>query len=154
MRTKIVLGLMICLVISCAASGAEIRTYRQMKDVATTEKGNVRQSGSKGDLFEYTYSIDEANRTVTRIKVRRLDQVATKKDNTVYKITQDMKLIGSEAGNGGRVIVASRRDGGEILELSPRFAFNMRISPFSQVITGVYQRVYDKDHNNKFHKHR
>jgi len=153
MRTKIVLGLMICLIISCAAS-AEIRTYRQMKDVATTEKGNVRQSGSKGDLFEYTYSIDAANKTVTRIKIRRLDQAEAKKDNTVYKITQDMKLMGSEAGNGGRVIVASRRDGGEILELSPRFAFNMRISPFSQVITGVYQRVYNKDHDNKFHKSR
>ena len=153
MRIKIVLGLMICLIISCAAS-AEIRTYRQMKDVATTEKGKVRQSGSKGDLFEYTYSIDVVNKTVTRIKMRRLDQAEAKKDNTVYRITQDMKLMGSEAGNGGRVIVASRRDGGEILELSPRFAFNMRTSPFSQVITGVYQRVYDKDHDNKFHKQR
>jgi len=154
MRTRIVLGLMICLVISCAARGAEVRTYRQMKDVATTEKGNVRQSGSKGDLFEYTYSIDETNRTVTRIKIRRLDQAEAKNDNTVYKITQDVKLVGSEAGNGGRVIVASRRDGGEILELSQRFAFNMRISPFSQVITGVYHRVYDKDHNNRYHKSR
>jgi len=154
MRTKIVLGLMICLIISCAASGAEVCTYRQLKDVAMTEKGNVHESGSKGDLFEYTYSIDIPNKTITRIKVRRLDQVATKKDNTIYKITQDMKLMGSEAGNGGEVLIASRRDGGEILELSHRFAFTMRISPFSQVITGVYQRVYDKDHNNKFHKHR
>ena len=154
MRTRIVLGLMICLIISCAVSGAEIRTYRQLKDVATTEKGNVRQSGSKGDLFEYTYSIDIHNKTITRIKVRRLDQIATKKDNTVYRITQDMKLMGSEAGNGGDVLVASRRDGGEILELSHRFAFTSRISPFSQVITGVYQRVYDKDHDNRFHKHR
>jgi len=154
MRTRIVLGLMICLIISCAVSASEIRTYRQMKDVATTEKGNVRQSGSKGDLFEYTYSIDEANKTVTRIKVRRLDQAEATNDNTVYRITQDLKLVGSEAGNGGRVIVASRRDGGEILELSPRFAFSMRISPFSQVINGVYQRVYNKDHDNKFHKKR
>jgi len=154
MKTRIVLGLMICLIISCAASGAEVRTYRQLKDVSMTEKGNVRQSGSKGDLFEYTYSIDVANKTITRIKMRRLDQAEGTKDNTVYKITQDVKLMGSEAGNGGRVIVASRRDGGEILELSPRFAFNMRVSPFSQVITGVYQRVYNKDHNNKFHKNR
>ena len=154
MKTRIVLGLMICLIISCAASGAEVRTYRQLKDVSMTEKGNVRQSGSKGDLFEYTYSIDVANKTITRIKMRRLDQAEGTKDNTVYKITQDVKLMGSEAGNGGRVIVASRRDGGEILELSPRFAFNMRVSPFSQVITGVYQRVYDKDHNNRFHKNR
>jgi DNA-binding transcriptional regulator of glucitol operon len=154
MRTRIVLGLMICLIISFAVSGAEIRTYRQTKDVATTEKGNVRQSGNKGDLFEYTYSIDVENKTVTRIKVRRLDQAEAKKDNTIYKITQDMKLMGSESGNGGNVIVASRHDGGEILELSHRFAFSSRISPFSQVITGVYKRVYDKDHNNKFHKHR
>jgi hypothetical protein len=154
MRRWIVTGLMICFVISFAASASEIRTYRQMKDVATTEKGNVRQSGSKGDLFEYTYSIDETNKTVTRIKVRRLDQAEAKNDNTVYKITQDVKLVGSEAGNGGKVIVASRRDGGEILELSHRFAFSMRISPFSQVINGVYQRVYDEDHDNKFHKKR
>ena len=154
MKTRIVLGLMICLIISCAASGAEVRTYRQLKDVSMTEKGNVRQSGSKGDLFEYTYSIDVANKTITRIKMRRLDQAEGTNDNTVYKITQDVKLMGSEAGNGGDVIVASRRDGGEILELSHRFAFNMRVSPFSQVITGVYQRVYDKDHDNKFHKSR
>jgi hypothetical protein len=86
--------------------------------------------------------------------VRRLDQAEAKNDNTVYKITQDVKLVGSEAGNGGKVIVASRRDGGEILELSHRFAFSMRISPFSQVINGVYQRVYDEDHDNKFHKKR
>ena len=153
MRTRIVLGLMICLVISCAAS-AEIRTYRQMKDVVTTEKGNVRQSDSKGDLFEYTYSIDVANKTVTRIKVCRLDQAEAKKDNTVYKITQNMKLIGSEAGNGGQALVAVRKDGGEIIELSHRFAFSMRTSPFSQIITGVYKRVYNKDHDNKFHKQR
>ena len=153
MRTRIVLGLMICLIVSCAAS-AEIRTYRQLKDVAMTEKGNVRQSGSAGDLFEYTYSIDIPNKTITRVMVRRLDQAEGTKDNTIYKITQDVKLMGSEAGNGGDVIVASRRDGGEILELSHRFAFSSRISPFSQVITGVYQRVYDKDHDNRFHKHR
>jgi len=152
MRSRIIWGLIACFIIMCGSAGAEVRTYRQVKDVAATEKGNVRQSGSKGDLFEYTFAVDTAKKTVTRIKVRRLDEPAARDDATVYDITQERKLLGSEAGNGGPVLVAVRRDGGEILELSQRFAFIMRTSPFSQVITGVYKRVYDKDHKGRSRK--
>jgi hypothetical protein len=44
------------------------------------------------------------------------------------------------------------KKGGETLVLSPRFAFSTRVSPFSQVITGVYKRVYDGDHDGHHHK--
>jgi len=40
------------------------------------------------------------------------------------------------------MLVAVRQDDGEILELGYRFAFTMRTSPFSQVITGIYKRAY------------
>jgi hypothetical protein len=43
--------------------------------------------------------------------------------------------------------------GGQILELGHRFAFTMRISPFSQVITGIYKRAYEKDRKHFPKKH-
>ncbi|HVN67877.1 MAG TPA: hypothetical protein VMT55_05845 [Candidatus Sulfotelmatobacter sp.] len=131
---------------------AEPRTYRQFKDVAVKEKGQVAQSADKDNLFEYTYVINDARTTITRTKVRRLDQTAARDDKTVYNITQKQVLPGSESGNGGKVLIAVRKDGGEILELGHRFAFTMRVSPFSQVISGIYKRVYDKD-RGRFRRH-
>lgn len=152
MKLKILIAMILCFILVCGAASAELRTYRQFKDVSVKEKGKVSQSSNEGDLFECTYDINKANNTITRVKIRRLDDPVGRDDSTVYDITQRKELIGSEAGNGGHVIVAIRRDGEEILELSHRFAFTMRTSPFSQVITGVYKRVYDKDHDDHFHK--
>ena len=158
MRTWILTFVLACFVLACGA-GAEVRTYRQFKDVAAKENGKVSQSSKKGDLFEYTYSINTSKKTITRVKVRRLDQAAATNDSTVYNIMEEKELLGSEAGNGGNVLVAVEKDGSETLVLSRRFAFTSRISPFSQVITGVYKRVYfedrdkDKDHDRKTKKH-
>ncbi|MCX5726687.1 MAG: hypothetical protein NT030_05875 [Candidatus Saganbacteria bacterium] len=153
MKFRIVLGMIVCLILACTVASAEVRTYRQFKDVATKENGNVKQSTSKGDLFEYTYTVDIAHKTVTRIKVRRLDEPTAHKDATVYTIVQNRDILGSEAGNGGHALVAVQKDGSELLELSHRFAFTARLSPFSQVITGVYKRVYNEDDKVRFHKH-
>ncbi|HTY13302.1 MAG TPA: hypothetical protein VMD02_03835 [Candidatus Omnitrophota bacterium] len=130
----------------CGLAAAETRTFRQVRDVAVTELGNVRQFDDKADLFEFTFNIDQAKNTITRTRVQRLDQPAATSDATVYNIMQKGELLGSPAGNGGKVLIAIRRDGGEILELGHRFAFTMRISPFSQVITGIYHREFDRDH--------
>jgi len=151
MRSKLVWGVLICVFLACGAR-AELRTYRQFKDVAAKENGKVTQSDRKGDLFEYTYDINTAKKTITRINVRRLDQTDVHDDKTVYDIMEEKSLLGSEAGNGGPVLVAVRKDGSETLVLSHRFAFSSRISPFSQVITGVYRRAYDKDRDSDFGK--
>lgn len=141
-----------CLILFAGFANAETLTYRQFKDVAIREKGQVAQSGDKDNLFEYTYSVDAARKTITRTRIRRLDEAAARGDSTVYTILQRKDLMGSEAGNGGDVWVAVRKDGGEILELGRRFAFTMRISPFSQVIGGVYKRVYDRDRKHFFRR--
>jgi len=141
------------LLLCAGLAQAETLTYRQFKDVAVKENGGVSQSGDKNDLFEMTFSIDKAHKTVTRTRVRRLDEAAAHNDNTVYTVTQKQFLPGSDAGNGGKVLIAVRKDGGEILELGHRFAFTMRVSPFSQVISGVYKRVYDKGRKHSFHRH-
>ena len=139
------------IVISCGTLGTDIRTYRQFRDVATKENGKVIQSEDSGNLFENTYLIDYKNNTITRIKVRRLDEANPRDDSTVYTITDKKSLPGSEAGYGGKVIVAINKSG-EILELGSKFAFTTRTSPFSQVITGVYKRVYVNEHDWKHHK--
>ena len=139
------------------ASGAlalEERTYVQFKTVAAQENGKVIQSTKVGDLFEYTYSIDIPKQKIIRTKIRRLDKKTGEKDSTVYDIAQRKKLFGSQAGNGGRVIVAVSKDGSEIIELSHRFAFTLRISPFSQVITGMYKRAFTMDRVKDFDKDR
>jgi hypothetical protein len=148
----------VCLLVCAGLAQAEARTaepriYRQIKDISVKENGAISQSADKDDLFEYTYEINDARTTITRVKVRRLDQPAARDDKTVYKITQKQFLPGSDAGNGGKVLIAMRQDGGEILELGHRFAFTMRVSPFSQVISGAYKRVYDKGHRHNFHQH-
>jgi hypothetical protein len=130
-------------------ANAEIRTYRQLKDIAAKESGKVSQSNKKGDLFEYTFKIDLGKNIITRIKVHRLDEPTARMDATVYTIMQKRKLLASDGGNGGYALVAMRKDGGEMLELSHKFAFTMRISPFSQVITGIYKREYYKDRDKK-----
>ncbi|MFA6548931.1 MAG: hypothetical protein WCT39_03260 [Candidatus Margulisiibacteriota bacterium] len=146
MRRKIAFSLVACFIFFSGIATAEPRVYRQIKDVAVKENGSVSQSDQKENLFEYTFDVDRANKTITRKKIQRLDKPSAREDATVYNITQKKELMGSEAGNGGKVLIAVCKDGSEILELSHRFAFTMRTSPFSQVITGVYKRVYDKDH--------
>lgn len=140
------------IVISCGTLGAEIRTYRQFRDVATKENGKVIESSDPHNLFEYTYSIDDKAKTITRTKIRRLDEATPRNDATVYRITEQKNVFGSEAGNGGQVLVAVPKNGSEILELSHRFAFTARTSPFSQVISGVYKRVYVNDRDRKHHR--
>ena len=153
MKLKVFLGFLACFIIICAAGAVETRTYRQVKDVVVKENSGVSQSSSLGNMFEFTYDINRKEKTIIRTKMRRLDKPAADDDKTVYTIMQKQDLLGSEAGNGGRVLIAVRQDGGEILELGHRFAFTMRISPFSQVISGVYKRVYDKDDRHFFRKH-
>ena len=153
MKSRFVLIMAVCTVLFCMSARAEIRTYRQVKDVATTENGKVVDSNASGDLFQYTYDIDTANNKVTRTKIMRLDEAVAQNDATEYTITGTKEIVGSEAGNGGAVIVATQKDGNEILELGNRFAFTTRTSPFSQVITGVYRRVYDRDGDGPKHHH-
>jgi len=140
-----IISFLLCSIVICGISLGEVRTYRQIKDVAAKENGSVAQSEKNEDLFEYSFSINRTKNTITRTSVRRLDKKTGEKDNTVYTIMQKQKLLGSESGNGGKVLIAVRKDGGEIIELGHRFAFTMRSSSFSQVITGIYQRAYDKD---------
>lgn len=151
MKIRAFLIIMVLFVL-CSAAFCETRTYRQFVDVAAKENGQVQKSGDKDDLFEFTYNIDEKNGIVTRTKIRRLDQEAAKDDNTIYAITQTKDLRGSEAGRGGNVIVAVQKNGGEILVIGKRFAFTSRTSPFSQIITGVYNRVFVGDRDKKLHK--
>jgi len=124
-------------------AGAEIRNYRQFKDVAVKENGSIMQSDRMDNMFECTYRVDRAKKIITRTKVRRLDDPSGRKDLIIYRIKQETDLLGSEAGNGGKVLIAVRDDGGEILEMGRGFAYTMRISPFSIVITGVYRRVFN-----------
>lgn len=130
MKFKVALGLIICSILFSGAVIAETRTYRQVKDVVTKENGNVSQSANKGDLFEYSYVVDMNKKIITRTKIQRQDKSAPQTDATIYKIMQKQELLPSEAGNGGKVLVAVRADGLEILELGHRFAFTMRTSPF------------------------
>lgn len=134
-------GLIIMLIIVSSLFAGEIRTYIQIKDVATQETGKVQQSQKKADLFEYTYDIDVAQKVVTRIKIRRLDEETPREDATRYDIMQQRQIISSHIGNGGDSIIAIQQGGGELLELGNQFAFTSRVSPFSQVISGVYRRV-------------
>jgi hypothetical protein len=153
-KIKIVLGALACLLLT-AAAGAETRTYYQVKDIAARENGQVSQSEKKSDLFEYSFSLDRDRGTVTRTAVRRLDKPTPEKDATVYRIVKKVELPGSAAGNGGKALIAVRQDGCEIVQLGHRFAFTMRTSPFSQVITGIYKRDYKKDHQHFRHsRHR
>jgi hypothetical protein len=143
----------VCLVVFAGLASAAPRTYRQFKDVSLKEKGQVSQSADQDNLFEYTFVIDRVNRTITRTKIRRLDEKTARDDATVYNVMQRRTLPGSDAGNGGKVLIAVRQDGEEILELGHRFAFTLRVSPFSQVISGVYKRIYDKDHQSFHQRH-
>lgn len=135
----ICVGVLTVTTLVCAGS---VRTYRQINDVSARENGKVSQSKKDADLFEFTYIINRPAKTITRSQVRRLDEPVAHPDATEYMITQTKDVIGSESGNGGEVFVAVRKDGGELLELGHRFAYTMRTSPFSQVITGVYKRVH------------
>jgi hypothetical protein len=154
MRHRIIFLIAVCFFLIGTAAHAETRVYRQFRDVSTNEKGQVRQSAKQENLFECTYVLDKTAKTITRVKIRRLDdKTAGKDDNTVYNIMEKRALLGSEAGNGGKVMIAVSKDGTEILEMGHRFAFTMRTSPFSFVITGVYRRLYDKDHDFDKGKH-
>lgn len=121
--------------------------YRQEKDVSLAENTAVRQSRDERDLFECTYEINYAEKYVKRIRVRRLDEPAARQDNKLYLITKKTEVRGSPSGEGGEVIIAVEKDGSELLELGRRFCFTSRLSPLSQVITGVYKRVYPEQHH-------
>jgi hypothetical protein len=138
----------------CSASYAEVRIYRQTKDVAIMENGKVRQSQDQDDLFEFTYQVDREKNTITRIKMRRLDDPVGREDNTQYTILKEGQLWGSQAGNGGKVLVGVQKNGPEVIELGYRFAFVMRPSPFSQVMTGVYKRVRTQGCEKRSSKHK
>jgi hypothetical protein len=152
MRSRTACMMMVCFVLACGAASGEVRVYRQFKDVAVRENGKVIQSADAKNLFECTYDVNMKNNTITRTKIRRLDDPVGRKDDDVYAIKEKRRLWPSESGNGGSVLVAVEKDGHEILEMGHRFAFTTRTSPFSQVISGVYKRVYDKDHVSKWHK--
>jgi len=137
------------ILLSGLALASEVRIYRQFKDVSMKENGNVTQSKKDSDLFEFTYLINLENNTITRTKIRRLDEPLAHYDAMVYSIIQKKEVLGSPFGKGGRALVAISEDGNELLELSHRFAFTMRTSPFSQVITGVYKRVHEKRSRNQ-----
>jgi hypothetical protein len=140
----------------CASANTEERTYRQFKDVVVRENGSVGQSGDKNDLFECNYSVDLKRNTITRTSIRRLDRASAEADATVYTIHDKRRIVGSESGNGGDVLIAVSKDGNEILEIGRKFAFTTRMSSFSQVITGVYKRVYgwEGHHDKKPHPHK
>jgi hypothetical protein len=152
MRSRTVFMMAVCFALACTAASAEVRLYRQFKDVSLKENGKVMQTADPKNLFECTYDLDLKNNTITRTNIRRLDDPIGRKDNDVYVIKEKKRLLPSEAGNGGSVYVAVEKDGHEILELGHRYAFTTRTSPFSQVISGVYKRVYDKDHVRKPHR--
>jgi hypothetical protein len=145
MKNKTVWIMIVCCVLLCASAMAEVRTYRQVKSFAVMENGKVRESDDKGDLFQFTFNIDTANNKVTRTEVLRLDERSATADATEYTITGTKHIVGSDAGNGDDVIVATQKGGNEILELGRRSALITRTSPFMQMISGVYRRVYDKD---------
>ncbi|MFH1541725.1 MAG: hypothetical protein ABIE84_01375 [bacterium] len=150
-KNKILLiGMLTCLIFLTGTANAQLRTYRQTKDISATEKGKVRESKDKANLFEYTFDINSAKGIITRTKIRRLDQETPTDDNTIYKITQTNELLTSKAGLGGKTIVAVREDGEELLQLGHRFAFTTRTSPFSQIISGVYERVYTPEQKKRW----
>lgn len=138
MRRTVILLLIFLLSLGFAAN---VRTYRQIKDVATYQTGKVKSSSKKGDLFEMTYHIDIDAGTVTRQNIRRLDKKEPVPDDAAYRIVNRRYLLRSKAGEGGQTIVAIHRDTGEILSLGDTFAFSSRTSDFSQIITGVYKRI-------------
>ena len=140
MRVRMVLGLLLLLTLLIAAT-PDIRVYRQTKDVATKENGEITQSTDKADLFECTYLVDEAQGVVIRTKIRRLDDAVERDEQVTYEIRRRHHVVKSPVGDGGKTIVAVRKDGGEMLELGDDFALTSRVSPFSQVISGVYKRL-------------
>ena len=117
MKLKILILMIAVFFIAHSTANAEVRTYRQYKDVSVQADGDINKSSDKDDLFEYQYSVDYKNKVVTRIKVRRLDEANAKDDDTAYRIIEIKKMPGSDAGYGGKVIVAVSRSGSEILEL-------------------------------------
>lgn len=140
MRLRIILGV-ILLVTVLFAVAPDVRVYRQTKDVSTRENGDIAQSTNKADLFECTYVVDEAKGIIVRTKIRRLDDEVGREDHAVYEIRRKRAIVKSHVGDGGETIVAVRHDGGELLELGQDFAFTSRVSPFSQVVSGVYKRI-------------
>jgi hypothetical protein len=151
MKIRTVLMAIFILIASSIASHAMVQTYRQFRDVSVNEDGKVKQSTRNGDLFEFKYKIDYKNSKITRVSIRRLDEAAAKPDNRVFIIKRKNKLFGSNEGRGGKVLTAVSEDGTEIIELGSKFAFTSRTGIFSQIITGVYKRVYtEEDHEHHY----
>jgi hypothetical protein len=151
MKIKTVIMLIFILIAASIASNAMVRTYRQFRDVSVNEDGKVKQSTRNGDLFEFKYNIDFKNNKITRVSIRRLDEKTAKPDKKVFILKKKNEIYGSDEGRGGKVITAVSEDGTEIIELGNKFAFTTRTGIFSQIITGVYKRVYtEEDHEHHF----
>lgn len=143
--------LILFLILLCNSLFAEVRMYRQIKDVSVDQKTKVRQSKDQKNLFECIYEINYEKKYVRRISIRRLDEKKARQDNKIYSITKKTDILGSPRGIGGEVVVAVDRDGMEMLELGRRYCFTSRLSPFAQVITGVYKRTYPEKQPQQHH---
>jgi hypothetical protein len=153
MKFKTVFLMILILIATSAASQAFVRTYKQFRDVSVNEAGKVRQSTDLHDMFEFKYDIDPDNKKVTRILMRRLDDPIGKTDSAVYTLKEIKRVFDSPEGRGGLVFVAVSRDGEELIELGGNSAFTSRTSMFSQVITGVYKRIYTEEDHEPHHHH-
>ncbi|MDR1997739.1 MAG: hypothetical protein LBQ83_05390 [Candidatus Margulisbacteria bacterium] len=136
---KLAIGLLLLLAVGLAA---ETRTYRQIKDVAAKQNGQVKTSRAKGNLFTMTYEIDRERGLVTRRHIRRLDDKSDgRPSRRQYTIVEKKYVLRSPAGEGGNAIVAVNSNTGELLLLGDTFALTSRTSDFAQMITGIYQRI-------------
>ncbi|MDR2431328.1 MAG: hypothetical protein LBD99_03635 [Candidatus Margulisbacteria bacterium] len=133
--------LIVLLILSAGVLAGEMRTYRQIRDVAARQNGKVKTSRAKGDLFEVTYEIDREKGTVIRRHIRRLDKEQGRNSQKKYTIVERKYVLHSKAGGGGGAIVAVNDTVGELILLGDTFAFTSRTSAFAQMITGVYERV-------------
>ncbi len=120
---------------------AQTRVYRQIKSVSVHQTGKVIESEDKGNLFEITLQINEDTDSVLKTNIKRLDKEDSINIYKRYSIKKDKNTLGSAMGDGGKTIVAVADDGDEILEIGEEFLFSSKGSTFTQMTTGVYQRI-------------
>jgi len=65
--------------------------YRQVSDISV-ENNTLEKSVDKGNLFEMDYILDTEEKTLTRIRITRLDNKIPVTDNTVYIIMKAKTL--------------------------------------------------------------
>ena len=140
MMRKIII-IIIPILIILGITFAQTRVYKQIKSVSVHQTGKVIESEDKGDLFEITLEVDEPNDTVVKTNIKRLDKDSSWTINKHYTIKKDKQTIGSPMGEGGKTIIAVANNGEEILEIGEEFLFSTKGSAFSQMTTGVYQRI-------------